>query len=380
MLDNWSLNITPVITVTPLEPRDNGTATTFQIGFPLQQLSGTYTIQLGPNILDTFGDALDTNQNAGLDVLRDQGQNSPTTTVTVHLGRPAQGDPAPTGSGPGELPDHRARQFPRPGRHDDRGDQRPAGSDQPHLSQRPRSDGDAVSLRPERGPPGSRSRCSARWGSGTNTANFTNTVFDDNAGTPIQNGSAPFFATFNPQHAAGYRVRGPERPGDLDSGHPERIDDQRHRHLQQLVADLSEAIANHGPGRARQRQLQRQFPHLHAGPDRCASSQAWTAVGPAAISGIGAAAGSRGLAIDPSDPSGNTVYVAGASGGIWKTTDFLTTNPNGPTYIPLTNFGPTSGVNIGSITVFPRNHDPNESIIIAATGEGRSQAPLASAS
>ena len=37
-------------------------------------------------------------------------------------------------------------------------------------------------------------------GSGTNTANFTNTVFDDNAATPIQDGSAPFFATFNPQH------------------------------------------------------------------------------------------------------------------------------------------------------------------------------------
>ena len=37
-------------------------------------------------------------------------------------------------------------------------------------------------------------------GSGTNqTANFTNTIFDDNATTPIQNGGAPFFATFNPQ-------------------------------------------------------------------------------------------------------------------------------------------------------------------------------------
>ena len=37
------------------------------------------------------------------------------------------------------------------------------------------------------------------------------------------------------------------------------------------------------------------------------------------------------IAVDPSDPSGNTVYVAGASGGVWKTTDFLTTNPGGPT-------------------------------------------------
>ena len=72
--------------------------------------------------------------------------------------------------------------------------------------------------------------------------------------------------------------------------------------------------------------------------------------------------------MDPSDASGNTVYVTGASGGIWKTTNFLTTDPNGPTYIPLTNFGPSSGINISSITVFPRNGDPNQSIIIAATG------------
>ncbi len=26
-----------------------------------------------------------------------------------------------------------------------------------------------------------------------------------------------------------------------------------------------------------------------------------------------------GLAVDPRDPSGNTVYVSGASGGVWKT-------------------------------------------------------------
>lgn len=28
-----------------------------------------------------------------------------------------------------------------------------------------------------------------------------------------------------------------------------------------------------------------------------------------------------GLAVDPNDPSGNTVYIGGASGGVWKTTD-----------------------------------------------------------
>ena len=69
-------------------------------------------------------------------------------------------------------------------------------------------------------------------GTGINTANFTNTVFDDNAGTPIQNGSAPFFATFNPQMPLA-DVRGLERRGDLDVGHHQLDDRQRrHRHLQ----------------------------------------------------------------------------------------------------------------------------------------------------
>jgi len=112
------------------------------------------------------------------------------------------------------------------------------------------------------------------------------------------------------------------------------------------------------------------------------SSQEWTAVGPASIGGGSSGpAGSdpsgrvTGLAIDPSDPSGNTVYAAGASGGIWKTTDFLTTSAAGPTWIPLTDFGPTSGVNIGGIAVFPRNNNTNQSIIIAATGEGDTGTP-----
>src|SRR5262249_12676260 len=63
-------------------------------------------------------------------------------------------------------------------------------------------------------------------------------------------------------------------------------------------------------------------------------------------------------------------YVAGASGGVWKTNDFLTNDPNGPTYIPLTDFGPTFGLNTGGIAVFGRNNDPNQSIVFVATREG----------
>ena len=96
-LDSWSLNITPVITVTPVSP-SSGLATTFTIGFPQQQLSGTYTIQLGPGILDQFGQAPDVNQNAGLDVLRGQSQNGPTTTVQYTAADLPKAIPAPTGS------------------------------------------------------------------------------------------------------------------------------------------------------------------------------------------------------------------------------------------------------------------------------------------
>ena len=51
------------------------------------------------------------------------------------------------------------------------------------------------------------------------------------------------------------------------------------------------------------------------------------------------------------------MYVGGASGGIWKTTDFLRP-ADGPTYIPLTDFGPTNAINVGGIAVFGRNNDP----------------------
>ena len=75
MLDNWSLNVTPVITVAPVPSSESTVggvllASQFTVGFPLQQLSGTYTIQMGPTIEDQFGDGLDVNQDAGLAVLR----------------------------------------------------------------------------------------------------------------------------------------------------------------------------------------------------------------------------------------------------------------------------------------------------------------------
>ena len=77
---SWSINVTPVITITPVQP-SNGFASQFTIGFPVQNLSGTYTVQLGPDILDAFGQKLDTNLNAGLAILRGSEPNVPVATM-----------------------------------------------------------------------------------------------------------------------------------------------------------------------------------------------------------------------------------------------------------------------------------------------------------
>ena len=219
-------------------------------------------------------------------------------------------------------------------------------------------------------------------------ANFTNTIFSDSATTPITNGGPPFFGSFLPQQAGGFLqalVTG-HSGGPVNSvgkwtlrlidSNPNGLSGE----LNSWSLTLIKTTPSSGLGETVADQSTASFRIFTMNPTNPLASNTWTAVGPASIDSTGggdaeSAAGATsgrigGLAVDPSDPSGNTVYLGGASGGIWKTTDFLTTSPNGPTWVPLTDFGATFAINIGSIAVFPRNNDPSQSIIIAATGEG----------
>src|SRR6516164_2703663 len=83
----------------------------------------------------------------------------------------------------------------------------------------------------------------------------------------------------------------------------------------------------------------------------------WTALGPAPIgSGAGADSGRLSvLAAHPTDP--NTIYVAAAGGGVWKTTN------GGANWTPLTDN--QGSLFMGAIAVAPS--DPN--IIYAGEGE-----------
>jgi hypothetical protein len=82
----------------------------------------------------------------------------------------------------------------------------------------------------------------------------------------------------------------------------------------------------------------------------------WQERGPNNISGR-----TRAVIIDARDNTGNTVFAASVSGGIWKATNFKSTNP---TWIPVNE-------SMGSLAVCALAQDPsNPNVIYAGTGEG----------
>ena len=66
------------------------------------------------------------------------------------------------------------------------------------------------------------------------------------------------------------------------------------------------------------------------------------------------------VAIDPADSSGNTLYIGGAQGGVWKSTNAATPTANSVTWKPVTDDQAT--LSIGAIAI-------SNSVILAGTGE-----------
>ena len=103
------------------------------------------------------------------------------------------------------------------------------------------------------------------------------------------------------------------------------------------------------------------------GPAPLASDGEWTR-----SAGLGPVAGrATAVAIDTADASGNTVYVGGAYGGVWKSTNAVTISPNplSVTWTAVTDDQPTLAV--GAIAIQPQqaNPDATRSVILVGTGE-----------
>jgi photosystem II stability/assembly factor-like uncharacterized protein len=111
-------------------------------------------------------------------------------------------------------------------------------------------------------------------------------------------------------------------------------------------------------------QLRARWPQLVARRDATlstvpalGSTTTWTPIGPRPITGSGMNNSGRlnSIAIHPTDP--NIIYIGGAQGGVWKTTD------GGATWTPLTDS--QCSLAMGSVALDPVNPE----IVYAGTGE-----------
>lgn len=101
--------------------------------------------------------------------------------------------------------------------------------------------------------------------------------------------------------------------------------------------------------------------------DNSQSSTPWVALGPAPLISdqnlYGAVSGRvTAVAIDPTDATGNTVYIGAAAGGVWHSTNAATGTATNVSWIPLTDQQP-SLVN-GAVSV-----KPDGTVVLAGTGE-----------
>jgi hypothetical protein len=117
--------------------------------------------------------------------------------------------------------------------------------------------------------------------------------------------------------------------------------------------------------------------------DAVPTALVWSPLGPAPLasdaSGVGeynygwVSGRATAVAIDPADPTGSTVYIGGAYGGVWKSTNAtqpVTQNSSGVTWTALTDNQATLAV--GAIAIQPGNNNPNNSVILIGTGETNS--------
>ena len=75
------------------------------------------------------------------------------------------------------------------------------------------------------------------------------------------------------------------------------------------------------------------------------------------------------IVIDRADPSGNTVYVGGAFGGVWKSRNAAKLDPANVVWTPLIDDQATLAVGTIAIQQQTNSPDPSRSVVLVGTGE-----------
>jgi hypothetical protein len=111
------------------------------------------------------------------------------------------------------------------------------------------------------------------------------------------------------------------------------------------------------------------------------SGSGWQSLGPAPMISLAAGTGqdynfvtgrATAVAIDPADTSGNTIFIGGAHGGIWKSTNAANPTASAITWTPVADYAGTLAV--GSIAIKPGNSNPATSTILVGSGEPNNSA------
>lgn len=110
----------------------------------------------------------------------------------------------------------------------------------------------------------------------------------------------------------------------------------------------------------------------------------WNPLGPAPLASDATGSGGQdyrqvsgratAVAVDPADPTGNTVYLGGAHGGVWKSVNAgpASVAAASVTWTPVLDYAGTLAV--GAIAIQPGNTDATKSLILVGTGEPNSSA------
>lgn len=179
-------------------------------------------------------------------------------------------------------------------------------------------------------------------------------------------------------HAQGAKKTTPEAPvADADADHEEQRSEWFLRG--RVIPGKSSAELRH---RAYQAKMQARAARLARARTAQPNSQApssggWTPLGPVPLASDATGDGfqnynqvsgrATAVALDPADATGNTVYIGGAQGGVWKSTNAATSIANNVVWSAVTDDQAT--LSIGSIVIQPGNANPAQSVILVGTGE-----------
>lgn len=118
----------------------------------------------------------------------------------------------------------------------------------------------------------------------------------------------------------------------------------------------------------------------------------WSPLGPAPLASDASGSGQQdynwvsgratSVVVDPNDLSGNTVYLGGAYGGLWKSSNAGPLSPNpstvswGASTPPQSLIDSQATLAVGAVAIQPQlqNPDPTKSVVVAGTGEANSSA------